>query len=83
MLSCYNNPGNSRSEEEIAMKKQPQITEQTKACLREAFWTLYTKKPIEKISIKEITDLAGYNRGTFYLYYKDVYDLFLRWKMSC
>lgn len=57
------------------MKKQPQITKQTKANLREAFWKLYTEKPIEKISIKEITDLAGYNRGTFYLYYKDVYDI--------
>lgn len=58
------------------MKKQPQITEQTKINLRDAFWTLYTQKPIEKISIKEITDLAGYNRGTFYLYYNDVYDIF-------
>ena len=60
------------------MKKQPQITEQTKANLRAAFWSLYTQKPIEKISIKEITDLAGYNRGTFYLYYKDVYDIFFQ-----
>lgn len=58
------------------MKKQPQITEQTKTNLRNAFWALYEQKPIEKISIKEITDLAGYNRGTFYLYYKDVYDMF-------
>lgn len=58
------------------VKKQPQITEQTKANLRAAFWSLYTQKPIDKISIKEITDLAGYNRGTFYLYYKDVYDIF-------
>ena len=58
------------------MKKQPQITEQTKTNLRTAFWQLYTEKPLDKISIKEITDLAGYNRGTFYLYYKDVYDIF-------
>lgn len=57
------------------MKKQPQVTEQTKANLRNAFWSLYSQKPIEKITIKEITDLAGYNRGTFYLYYKDVYDI--------
>lgn len=57
------------------MKKQPQITEQTKSNLRNAFWTLYTHKPLEKISIREIADLAGYNRGTFYLYYKDVYDI--------
>lgn len=58
------------------MKKQPQITEQTKANLCTAFWKLYTEKPIEKISVKEITGLAGYNRGTFYLYYRDVYDMF-------
>ncbi len=58
------------------MNKQPQITNQTKANLQEAFWSLYTQKPIEKISIREITDLAGYNRGTFYLYYRDVYDIF-------
>ena len=46
------------------MKKQPHITEQTKNNLRIAFWSLYAQKPIEKISIKEITELAGYNRGT-------------------
>ena len=58
------------------MKKQPEITEQTKNNLRAAFWTLYRQKPIEKITVKEVTDLAGYNRGTFYLHYKDLYDLF-------
>ncbi len=40
-----------------------------------AFMELYSKKPIEKISIKKITDLAGLNRGTFYLHYQDIYDL--------
>lgn len=60
------------------MRKQPEVTEQTKANLRTAFWGLYKEKPIEKITIKEITDAAGYNRGTFYLYYKDVYDLFTK-----
>ena len=64
------------------MKKQPQITEQTKDKLRSAFWTLYSSKPIDKITIKEITDLAGYNRGTFYLYYKDVYDIFASIEME-
>lgn len=60
------------------MKKQPQLTEQTKQNLKDAFWKLYTEKPIEKISVREITELAGYNRSTFYLYYKDVYDIFSR-----
>lgn len=57
------------------MNKRPEITEETKSNLRKAFWRLYENKPIEKISIKEITELSGYNRGTFYLYYKDIYDI--------
>lgn len=58
------------------MRKQPAVTEQTKANLRHAFWILYREKPIEKITVREITDRAGYNRATFYLYFHDVYDLF-------
>ena len=57
------------------MNKQPQIQEETKQNLRDAFWELYQNAPIEKISIKEITDKAGYNRSTFYLYYTDIYDI--------
>lgn len=58
------------------MKKQPQITEQTRANLTQAFWELYLDRPIEKITVREITERAGYNRATFYLYFRDVYDLF-------
>lgn len=47
----------------------------TKESIQEAFWQLYCKKDIKKITVKEITDRAGYNRGTFYVYYKDVYDV--------
>lgn len=43
--------------------------------LREAFWRFYTVKPISKISVKDICTLAGYNRGTFYRYYRDVYEV--------
>ena len=57
------------------MRKQPQVTEQTRANLRQAFWELYAERPVEKISVREITDRAGYNRATFYLYYHDVYEL--------
>lgn len=52
-----------------------EVTEQTKHNLKEAFWSLYRKKSIEKITVKEITTLAGYNRGTFYLYFRDTYDV--------
>lgn len=58
------------------------VKEQTKTNLKEAFWKLYKEKSLNKISIKEITDIAGYNRGTFYNYYKDVHDIFNEIKLS-
>lgn len=57
------------------MKKQPEIAAQTKKNLIDAFWSLYCEKRIEKITVKEITQKAGYNRGTFYEYFSDVYDV--------
>lgn len=57
------------------MKKQPKVTAQTRQNLIDAFWSLYCEKRIEKITVKEITQKAGYNRGTFYEYFTDVYDL--------
>ena len=57
------------------MKKQPEVTAQTKQNLIDAFWSLYCEKRIEKITVKEITQKAGYNRGTFYEYFIDVYDV--------
>lgn len=57
------------------MAKRPHITETTRKNLMDAFWKLYLQKSIEKISVREITDIAGYNRGTFYLYFKDVHDV--------
>jgi AcrR family transcriptional regulator len=57
------------------MNKQPEITAQTRQNLIDAFWSLYCENKIEKISVKEITLKAGYNRGTFYEYFIDVYDV--------
>lgn len=48
---------------------------ETKERIKDAFITLYANRPIEKISIKMITDLAGLNRCTFYLHFTDIYDL--------
>lgn len=39
------------------------------------FGIFIAKKKIEKITVKEITNRAGYNRGTFYEYFTDVYDV--------
>lgn len=57
------------------MNKRPDITEQTRTNLCSAFWTLYMKKSVARITVREVTELAGYNRATFYHYYADVYQL--------
>ncbi|WP_206458755.1 TetR/AcrR family transcriptional regulator [Anaerovorax sp. IOR16] len=48
---------------------------ETKERIKTAFLELYAKKTIDKITIKEITEKAQINRGTFYVYYMDIYDL--------
>lgn len=50
-------------------------TEKTKSSILNAFITLRARKPLEKISVKELTDLARINKTTFYRYYADVYAL--------
>lgn len=57
------------------MSKRMEITAQTKQNIVDAFWALYCEKRIEKITVKDITNKAGYNRGTFYEYFTDVYDV--------
>lgn len=47
----------------------------TKNNLIEAFWSIYKVKPLPKITVKEITDKAGYNRGTFYTYFSDINEI--------
>lgn len=57
------------------MKKQPETTEKTRRNFIDVFCELYSQKPIEKISIQEIANKAGYNRSTFYQYFTDIYEL--------
>ena len=57
------------------MSQDSQRVVETKEKIKDAFFELYATKKIERISIKEITEKANLNRGTFYVYYKDIYDL--------
>ncbi|WEV38716.1 TetR/AcrR family transcriptional regulator [Lactobacillus sp. ESL0680] len=50
-------------------------TNQTKAKIINVFCELYSRKPLQKITVKEICHLAGYNRSTFYQYFSDIYEL--------
>lgn len=47
----------------------------TRMLIRKAFTDLLLEKPIQGISIKELCQRAGINRGTFYMHYADIYDL--------
>jgi len=49
--------------------------EKTKKAIREAFMELRTQKPLEKISVKELCEIAYINKSTFYSHYEDIYAL--------
>lgn len=47
----------------------------TQKMFKGAFLELMKKKSIQSITIRELCDAAGVNRGTFYSHYDDIYDL--------
>ena len=47
--------------------------EKTKKSIKNAFMELRAKKPLEKISVKELCDLAYINKSTFYSHYEDIH----------
>ena len=56
------------------------MSELTKKALVAAAAELLKKKPLDKITIKEITDTCGLTRNTFYYHFQDIYDL-LGWML--
>lgn len=55
--------------------KESRKTRYTKMVLQDSLFELMEKKPIEKITIKELCENADINRTTFYAHYSDQYDL--------
>lgn len=47
----------------------------TKEAIRDALITLIEEKGFDAVSVINITSRADINRGTFYLHYRDKYDL--------
>ena len=47
----------------------------TRKAIKEAFLKLHEKKPVEKITVKELAGIAQISKATFYLHYRDIYDL--------
>ena len=56
-------------------KKEDRRVRRTKKLLTQALTQLLQEKQINEITVKELTELADMNRGTFYLYYKDMFDM--------
>ena len=48
---------------------------QTKQRLYEALVHLLQQKSLREITVRELTELAGISRGTFYFHYADIYAL--------
>ena len=49
--------------------------QRTRKNIRDAFIELRSRKPIEKITVKELAEAAFINKATFYQHYEDLYDL--------
>lgn len=47
----------------------------TKYAMEDSLKKLLQKKPLDKITISDITDDCGISRMTFYYHFKDIYDL--------
>lgn len=49
--------------------------EKTEKAMKNAFLELRAKKPLEKITVKELCALACINKSTFYSHYEDIFAL--------
>ncbi len=56
-------------------KKIEENKEEKEHKLLESAFNLFTEKGVKNTSIQEIVDKAGVAKGTFYLYFKDKYDV--------
>ena len=58
------------------IKKKPEIIEKDKETrLLDTAFKLFTEKGTKDTSIQEIVDNANVAKGTFYLYFKDKYEI--------
>ncbi|MFW6377985.1 MAG: TetR/AcrR family transcriptional regulator [Bacillota bacterium] len=47
----------------------------TKNLIREVFVQMLNKKPLDKITVKDIAEKCDINRNTFYYHYADIYEI--------
>lgn len=59
----------------LAMKLEDRRVRRTKQLIKQSLIELMQEKSFNEITVKDITERADLNRGTFYLHYVDIYDL--------
>lgn len=59
-------------------EKNSSVSEHTKQQLASALKTLMAQKPMDKITISDLTSICKIRRQSFYYHFEDIYDL-LRW----
>lgn len=59
-------------------KKEDRRVRRTKKLLNQGLIELMQQKQVKDITVRELADLVDVNRGTFYLYYRDIFDMLER-----
>ena len=56
-------------------RKEDRRVRKTRQQIEQTLADLMLEKPVQEITVMELTERADINRGTFYLHYRDIYDL--------
>ena len=62
-------------QENFCLERMVFVSQTTKRALEASLKKLLLQKPLNKITINDITEDCGVNRMTFYYHFKDIYDL--------
>ena len=63
-------------------KKEDRRVRRTKKLLSQGLIELMQHKQVKDITVRELAERVDVNRGTFYLYYRDIFDLLERLAVS-
>ncbi len=69
------NGHHTRRSARLCRERMDFVSQTTKRALEASLKKLLLQKPLNKITINDITEDCGVNRMTFYYHFKDIYDL--------